>query len=270
VESQHPNHDLEIKYQTMNRLQKERFRCEERNIYEQKPDSEYDIVYLHYVNEQNLGSCTQVKFLIGAHKYVVLDTGCEASIMSEQLYKELKSNGADSLELPTQNFVLVGAFSRKAQRVRKHEYLTLKFGDVFLDQIFLVSEQLLTPMLSGNNFCIANGIVLDFQRGKLVLQNDGESTEIEIMNRREGARRVENCYESLSNRQVIALPTPLTEPCQLAMVKLPHPLNLASCEVCPSFSEHDRLRKEGNKGAFHIMCPSSGEADVEVNCSSKD
>jgi hypothetical protein len=35
---------------------------------------------------------------------------------------------------------------------------------------------------------------------------------------------------TLSNRQVIALPTPLIDPCQLAIVKLPHPLY-------PSFSE---------------------------------
>jgi hypothetical protein len=125
-------------------------------------------------------------------------------------------------------------------------------------------------MLIGYDFCIANGIVLDFQRGKLILQNDGESTEIEILNRQEEARGVENCYGSLNNSQVIALPTPLTDPCQLEMVKLPRPLNLPSCEVCPSFSEPVRLRKEGNKCALHIMCPSSREADVEVNCSSKD
>jgi len=43
------------------------------------------------------------------------------------------------------------------------------------------------------------------------------------MNSRDEAKRMEDCYESLSNRQVIALPTPLTNPCQLAMVKLPHP-----------------------------------------------
>jgi hypothetical protein len=126
---------------------------------EENPESEYDRVCLHYVNEQNLGSCPQVKFLIGAHQYsAVLDTGCEASSMSEQLYKELKSNEIESLELPTQNFVFVGEFSRKAQRVRKQVYLTLKFGDVFVDQIFLVSEQLLTPMRIGYDFGIANGI----------------------------------------------------------------------------------------------------------------
>ena len=90
------------------------------------------------------------------------------------------------------------------------------------------------------------------------------------MSRREEARGMEICYESLSNRQVIALPTPLTDPWQLAMVKLPHPLTPSSCEVYPRFSEPGELRKEGRKGAFHIMCPFSGEADVEDNCSSKD
>ena len=54
------------------------------------------------------------------------------------------------------------------------------------------------------------------------------------------------------------------------MVKLPHPLTPSSREVYPRFSEPGGLRKEGPKGAFHIVCPSSGEAEVEDNCSSKD
>jgi len=86
-------------------------------------------------------------------------------------------------------------------------------------------------MLIGYDICIANGIILDFQRGELILKHDSESTEIEIMNRREEARGMEDCYESLSNRHVIELPTPLTEPCQLEMVKLPHSLNPSYCEV---------------------------------------
>jgi hypothetical protein len=85
----------------MNRLQAERFRCDECNMSEEKPNSAYDIVYLHYVNKQNLGSCPQMKFLIGAHQFsAVLDTGCDASILSEWLYNEMKSNGVESLELP--------------------------------------------------------------------------------------------------------------------------------------------------------------------------
>jgi len=158
-----------------------------------KNASKYDIVYLHYVNEQNLGSCTQVKFLIGSHQYsAVLDTGCEASILSEQLYNELISSGVESLDFR--------AFSRKAHRARKQVFLTLKFGDIHIDKIALVSEELLTPMLNGYDFCITNGIILDFQGGKLIIQNDDESTEIEIVNSLEEAREMEDCYESLSNR----------------------------------------------------------------------
>jgi hypothetical protein len=137
-----------------------------------------------------------VKFHIGSHQYsAVLDTGREASILSEPLYNELKVNGIESLELPTQNVVLVAAFSRKTHRVRKQVFLTLKFGDIHIDQIFYVSEQLQTPMLIGYYFCITNGIILDFQKGKLILQNDDEPTEMEIMNSRDEARGVEDCYD---------------------------------------------------------------------------
>jgi len=51
----------------MNCLQAERFGCNELNVSEEKTTPEYNIVYLHYVKEQNLGSCSQVKFLIGMH-----------------------------------------------------------------------------------------------------------------------------------------------------------------------------------------------------------
>jgi hypothetical protein len=68
-----------------------------------------------------------------------------------------------------------------------------------------VSEQLQMPMLIGCDFCVTNDIILNFQREKLMIQNGDESTEVEIMNSREV--RVEDCYDSLRNRQVFALPT---------------------------------------------------------------
>ena len=114
---------------------------------EKKTVSGCDVIYLHYVNEQNLGGChqvkfligtqvmfligtqvkfligTQVKFLIGTRQYsAVLDTGCETSEQSKQLYNEQKSKGVENLQLSTQNLVLVGTFSRKVQRVRKQYY----------------------------------------------------------------------------------------------------------------------------------------------------
>ena len=233
-------------------------------------EAEDDVIYLHYVNQQNVESCPQVNFLIGAHPYsAVLDTGCEASIMSKRLYSELKSKGIESLELPTQNLVLVGAFSGKEQRVKKQVYLTLKFGDVLIDQIFLVSEQLLTPMLIGHDFCVTNGVILDFQKGKLILQNDGDSVEVKFMNRQDVATVLTGRYRSVNNREVITLPTPLSDPCQLEMVEPPQSLNFSSSEVCPSFYEPDELCKEGNAGTFCSTCPSSEGADAVANCGNR-
>jgi hypothetical protein len=71
--------------------------------------------------------------------------GCEASILSMQMYDELRAKGVESLELPTQNIVLVGAFSQKTHRVKKKVFMTLQFGNLYIDQIFLVPEQLMTP-----------------------------------------------------------------------------------------------------------------------------
>jgi hypothetical protein len=127
--------------------------------------SECDIIHIHCIKEENLGSSPLVEFLRRLPQYsAILGTGREASILSENLYKELKSRGVDCLELPTQNVVFVGAFSRKAQSVRKRIFLTLHFGDLYTDQVCLVSAQLLTPVLIGSDFCTANDIILDFQR----------------------------------------------------------------------------------------------------------
>jgi hypothetical protein len=155
----------------------------EHNVAEEMSVSKY-IIYLDYINKQNLGNSPLVKFRIRSQQYsAFVDMGCEASILSEPLYNQLKAKGVESHELPTQNVVLVGAFSTKAHRVRKEVFLTLSFKDRHIDQIFLVSEQLQTSMLIGCDFCVTNGIILDFQRGKLMIQND-ESIEVEIINSR--------------------------------------------------------------------------------------
>jgi len=64
----------------------ERVKCNGRDMLEEKAGTECDVIYLHYVNERNIGSCLQVTFLIGSYQLsAVLDTGCEASILSTEL-----------------------------------------------------------------------------------------------------------------------------------------------------------------------------------------
>ena len=125
-------------------------------------------------------------------------------------------------------------------------------------------------MLIGHDFCVTNGVILDFQKGKLILQNDGDSVEVKFMDRQDEAAGLAEGCRSVNNREVIALPTPLNDPCQLEMVKLPRSLNFSSSEVSPSFYKPADLCKGRKEGAFYSTCPSSGEADVVVNCSNRD
>jgi hypothetical protein len=95
-------------------LQAETCRSEERKVFGEIPDAGQNRVYLHFVNQNNLLCSPQVNCILGTQQYfAILDTGCEASIMSENLYRELKTRGVEILELPTQNLVLFGTFSRK-------------------------------------------------------------------------------------------------------------------------------------------------------------
>jgi hypothetical protein len=101
--------------------------------------------YTLFIAEDKLQECPKVKFTIGNEEITsILDTGSELCLMSQDLYNKLKNNGMRNLELPVQNMNLVSAFSDKARKVKTQAMLTLKFGGVKVDQIFLIAPGLLT------------------------------------------------------------------------------------------------------------------------------
>jgi hypothetical protein len=108
--------------------------------------------------------------------------------------------------------------------------MTLQFGNLYIDQIFLVSEQLMTPMLIGCDFCIANGLILDFRRETLSMKQPNQSIEVNFKNRQDEARGGETNFAALRNRQAIALPTPLADPGQLTRSSKPHPVKPPPCD----------------------------------------
>jgi hypothetical protein len=56
------------------------------------------------------------------------------------------------------------------------------------------------------------------------------------MNSHGEASSGEGCCKSLNNREIVALTPPLTDTCQLKMVKLPHSLNPSSSKA-PSVTD---------------------------------
>ena len=84
--------------------------------------------YTDYVQENNLETRTQAKFLAHQLCEAVLDTGCQCSVINEELCKELKFTAVNSLELPAQNVVLMRAFQGKTTRVKLQVMLELNYN----------------------------------------------------------------------------------------------------------------------------------------------
>ena len=83
--------------------------------------------------------------------------------MSQDLYNKLRDNGMRNLELPVQNMKLVSAFNDRATKVKTQALLTLEFGEVSVDQIFLIVPRLMTQVLIGVDFCVVNKVTISFQ-----------------------------------------------------------------------------------------------------------
>jgi hypothetical protein len=78
--------------------------------------SEQYLVCLYYVNENNVETCTHIQIIIENQPYrALIDTGCQCSIISEELYNAFKAGGLDSLELPTQNVIMKSAFTDRTK-----------------------------------------------------------------------------------------------------------------------------------------------------------
>jgi hypothetical protein len=74
--------------------------------------------------------------------------GCEFSIMNEHLYNRLRHEGLKCFELATQHINLLSAFN-KSNRVKKQAMLEGSIGDFKVNQVVLLSPQLLTDTIFG-------------------------------------------------------------------------------------------------------------------------
>jgi len=134
--------------------------------------------YSLFIAEDKLQECPKVKVTIGNEEIIsILDTDCELCLMSQDLYNKLRDNGMRNLELPVQNMKLVSAFSDKARKVKTQAMLTLKFGEVKVDQIFLIAPRLMTQILIGVDFCVTNKVTISFPDKCFTLDVNNEVTK---------------------------------------------------------------------------------------------
>jgi hypothetical protein len=94
---------------------------------------------MFYVNKEKLNICPRVPICIGnQHIPAVIDTGSQISLLAEELYYKLRSEGVEGLELGVQNAVLVSAFGNKTKRIRVQAMMPIRIDDIVVDHIFLI------------------------------------------------------------------------------------------------------------------------------------
>jgi predicted aspartyl protease len=151
---------------------------------------EKDVSYTLYIAESKRHECPKFRIRIGGVEVsALLDTGCELSILNEQLYNKLRLLGLNCLELPTQHLNLVSAFNERSKRIRKQALLGIQIGDSRMDQVVLLSPQLLTHAILGRDFLIDHAAELSFPDRTVSLKINEKFCRLEFQGAREATRQ---------------------------------------------------------------------------------
>lgn len=76
--------------------------------------------------------------------------------------------------------LLKSAFTGKTKRVKQQALVTLQIKNIALDQIILISPQLVTPLLLGMDFCMENSVVINFPKSTLIINADVQENATEV------------------------------------------------------------------------------------------
>jgi hypothetical protein len=93
---------------------------------------------------------------------------------------------------------LLSAFNKKSNRVKKQAMLDVKIGDIKINQIVLLSPQLLTDAIIGLDFLVHYKAVINFAKRSITLKINGEYTKSEFIGIKETTTALE---ESSSENQ---------------------------------------------------------------------
>jgi hypothetical protein len=150
---------------------------------------EQDGNYTLYTAESKRYECPKLKIMIGGEEVsVLLDTGCELSILNEQLYNKLRLLGLDCLELPVEPFSSVRAFNERSKRIRK-QHLEIQIGDSTVDEVVLLSLLLLTDAILGLDFLVDHAAEISFPDRTVSLKINEKFCRLEFQNAREATRQ---------------------------------------------------------------------------------
>jgi hypothetical protein len=126
-------------------------------------EDDNEIWYTYFIAEEKVHECPRMLVRIGGVEVLaILDTECELTIINKDLYEKILRAGNNYLELPTQHLTLVSAFNDKGKQVKKQMFVPITVGDVLIDQVIIISPQLITPAILGVDFFVNTRAIIDF------------------------------------------------------------------------------------------------------------
>jgi hypothetical protein len=96
-------------------------------------------------------------------------TQLRGSILNENLYNKLRHAGLKRPELPAQEVNLVSAFRNRSKRVKKQPLLEADIGSTRLEEVMLLSTQVLTEAILGLDFLIIYKAEISFPERRITL-----------------------------------------------------------------------------------------------------
>jgi hypothetical protein len=133
---------------------------------------------IYFIAEEKVQECPKISVKIGEIEVLaILDTGCELTIMNQSLYEKIQQKGSQYLELPAQHLTLVSAFNDKGKRVKKQIFVPVKLGNFVIDQVFIISPQLVTAAILGVDFFINTRATINFPEQCATFKIDNETTK---------------------------------------------------------------------------------------------
>lgn len=97
---------------------------------------------------------------------VLVDSGSEVTVISEQFYNDLKKN-LKMVELPVSNLTVNVAVGSKATVVKRQVQIALKIGELNLESPFLVVPGLSTKLLVGIDWLMRFKCVIDVEKQQI-------------------------------------------------------------------------------------------------------
>jgi hypothetical protein len=102
--------------------------------------SEYIVLFIN----EDISKSPQVDVTIGDGTQIstILDSGSEVNLLSESIYEQLLKAGIEVPELPLENVVLVTAFGKCSNRIRRQALIEFTVDNDLFEGMFMITPRL--------------------------------------------------------------------------------------------------------------------------------